>query len=484
MKLSNTYASLGDAFYQASSPASFENPTLSLWNKDLADELLIPKPLQDDPENLAKYFSGQRLFEGSKPVAAAYAGHQFGHFSPQLGDGRAHLLGDVRDYSGNAQEIQLKGSGQTPFSRGGDGRCAIGPAVREFVMSEAMHAMAVPTTRCLAVVATGEIISRNRDVPGAVVTRIASSHIRVGTFQYFSSRGDVGSLQKLCDYSIARHYPELMKKSGNQAALLCEAVIQKQIALIVEWNRVGFIHGVMNTDNTAISGETIDYGPCAMMGRYHPGTVYSSIDREGRYAFANQAAIVQWNMARFAECLLPLVDENQDEAVKLLLPMIESISNYFEQAYIKMMGQKFGLQAGVQGNELFIDTFLKHMQENKLDYTQTFASLTKSLLAESVDSDLIGKLGCLYTDWKKKISTQELTDLEIHKLMAEKNPVVIARNHHVEAVIKICEQTNDFSAVLSFLKVLRSPYQSLPETKFYQDVAGDGDENYQTFCGT
>jgi len=484
MKLSHAYASLGEAFYQASNPASFKSPKRCLWNQGLADELNISQTLQTDLEALAAYFSGQRLFEGSKPVATAYAGHQFAHFVPQLGDGRAHLLGDVIDKSGKLREIQLKGSGQTPFSRGGDGRCGLGPAVREFIMSEAMYALAVPTTRCLAVVTTGESVLRERVVSGAVVTRVASSHIRVGTFQYFAARDDVTSLQRLCDYTMQCHYPALLQIDGNKPVLLLEGVIKKQIELVVAWMRVGFIHGVMNTDNTQLGGETIDFGPCAMMGSYHPATVFSSIDKMGRYAFANQANMIQWNMARFAECLLPLVDADQDKAVQQLLPMIEAFPADFEKAYMTMMGKKFGLLSQHDENKVFIHAFLKYMQENKLDYTQTFAALTKVLLDEQTEPELIHKLGSLFDDWKQLINQQGLTMLEIHKLMLKQNPVVIPRNHHVEAVLQHCETTGDFSMVESFLKVLQSPYEALPETHRYQDAASDGDEHYQTFCGT
>jgi len=484
MKLSNAYASLGEAFYQASNPASFKSPKLCLWNQGLADELNISQALQTDLEALAAYFSGQRLFEGSKPVATAYAGHQFAHFVPQLGDGRAHLLGDVIDTSGKLREIQLKGSGQTPFSRGGDGRCGLGPAVREFIMSEAMYALAVPTTRCLAVVTTGESVFRERVAAGAVVTRVASSHIRVGTFQYFAARDDVVSLQRLCDYTMQCHYPALLQIDGNKAVLLLEAVIKKQIELVVAWMRVGFIHGVMNTDNTQLAGETIDFGPCAMMGSYHPATVFSSIDKMGRYAFANQANMMQWNMARFAESLLPLVDADQDKAVQQLLPLIKAFSADFEKAYMTMMAKKFGLLSQHEENKVFIHAFLKYMQENKLDYTQTFAALTNVLLDELAEREFIHKFGSLFDDWKQLINQQGLTILETHKLMLKHNPVVIPRNHHVEAVLQHCETTGDFSAVESFLKVLRSPYEVLPETHVYQDAASDGDEHYQTFCGT
>jgi len=482
MILSNTYASLGKAFYQESSPASFKQPQLQLWNANLADILKIPKTLQADSKALAAYFTGQQLFKGSKPVALPYAGHQFGHFVPQLGDGRAHLLGDMVDTSGVPREIQLKGSGQTYFSRGGDGRCALGPAVREFIMSEAMFALGVPTTRTLAVVTTGESVFRNQPLPGAVVTRVAASHIRVGTFQYFAARDDVKSLQKLCDYTIQHHYPQLLNSEGNKAVLLLEAVVKRQIELIVEWMRVGFIHGVMNTDNTALSGETIDFGPCAMMGVYNPETVFSSIDKYGRYAFGNQAAIIQWNMARLGECLLPLVDKDNDTAVQQLIPIIEVFPEQYELAYQTMMAHKFSLNEDNKTDTQLIQKLLNTMLEKNLDYTNTFDAFTKSVLQKD-DGFLQQNFGSLFDDWKQRITKQNQSDEEIFQGMRQHNPVVIPRNHHVEAVLKSCEQ-GDFSVVEPFLTVLRSPYAEQPETKFYQDEAEDKDATYQTFCGT
>ncbi|MDX8395626.1 MAG: protein adenylyltransferase SelO family protein, partial [Mariprofundaceae bacterium] len=344
------------------------------------------------------------------------------------------------------------------------------------------------TTRCLAVVTTGESVLRERVVSGAVVTRVASSHVRVGTFQYFAAIDDVVSLQKLCDYTMQCHCPALMKIDRNKPILLLEGVIKKQIELVVAWMRVGFIHGVMNTDNTQLGGETIDFGPCAMMGRYHPATVFSSIDKMGRYAFANQANIIQWNMARFAECLLPLLDADQDKAVQQLLPMIEAFPADFEKAYMTMMGKKFGLLSMTKKDAIFIHHFLTYMQENELDYTQVFHALTQSLIgkenkSETINTDIINKLGSLYDDWKQHINNQQLTTLEIHKLMRTQNPVLIPRNHHIESILQHCK-TGDFSSAKAFLKVLRSPYEGLPETHRYQDAASDGDKHYKTFCGT
>ncbi|MDX8382827.1 MAG: YdiU family protein, partial [Ghiorsea sp.] len=400
----------------------FEDPRLRLWNNDLADSLRISASLQADSSLLSAYFSGQRLFEGSKPVATAYAAHQFGHFVPQLGDGRAHLLGDTVDTCGQMREIQLKGSGTTPFSRRGDGRCALGPAVREYVMSEAMFALGVPTTRCLAVVTTGESVYRNQTSPGAVVTRVASSHIRVGTFQYFAARGDVESLQKLCDETIQRHYPELLelvaeKKDCEKPVLLLEKAMQQQIELIVEWMRVGFIHGVMNTDNTALSGETIDYGPCAMMGNYDPNTVFSSIDQTGRYAFAHQAKIALWNMSRLAESLLVLVDKDEDKAVDQLTPILETFSAKFNTAYMAMVSKKFGLISAHAEDEVLIQDILQQMRKKALDYTNTFDALTKSVVQAPLDMDLHADLGSCYEQWYQRVTHQARPVEQTYKLM-------------------------------------------------------------------
>lgn len=484
MKLSNNYLSLGESFYKESSPESFENPELILWNSKLADELMISNELQNDASFLAQAFSGNKSLNGSIPIATAYAGHQFGHFVPQLGDGRAHLLGDVIDTFDQKREIQLKGSGITPFSRGGDGRCALGPAIREYIMSEAMFALGIPTTRCLAVVTTGETVFRNCVLPGAVVTRVAASHIRVGTFQYFAAKGDVQSLQKLCDYTIVRHYPELMQQEANKAVLLLESVMQKQIELIVQWMQVGFIHGVMNTDNTALSGETIDYGPCAMMGSYNPETVYSSIDKMGRYAFGNQPSIAQWNMARFADCLLPLVHENEEKAVAQLMTVLESFPEKFEQTYIKMMGNKFGFTSVDAENKLLIHDILNVMKEKQLDYTRTFHALTNAISLPEVDEKLADTLGSCYPRWQQCLAVQAQPLEKVQQNLRRFNPVVIPRNHHMEAVIQRCEKTGDMTIAKDFLHVLKSPYQEISGTHAYQDAAPDDDAHYQTFCGT
>lgn len=484
MNFSNSYASLDEGFYKKTRPTPVKNPQLFLWNSSLAEELMIPNELKDDSLALAQIFSGNQIMPGSEPIATAYAGHQFGHFVPQLGDGRAHLLGEILDQSGQRWDIQLKGSGTTLFSRGGDGRCALGPAVREFIMSEAMNALAVPTTRCLAVVTTGEAVRRETTLPGAIVTRVASSHLRIGTFEFFAAQGDHHALKAISNYTIERHYPELLEEGPNKYILLVDKVMERLIQLVVQWMRVGFIHGVMNTDNTSLSGETIDYGPCAMMGIYDPQTVYSSIDTRGRYAFGNQPEIAEWNIARFAECLLPLINADRTKAIEQLGPVITEFHDRFQQAYMKMMGKKLGLTSYKQNDEKLISSALDRLKERRLDYTVTFDLLTKSLTSQGAASQIKNELGGCYDLWHLRLKEQEASSQEVQELMRGHNPVVIPRNHHVEAVIQECEQTGKVSSAEKFLQVLHSPYEELSQTSHYQDRPSDGDKNYQTFCGT
>lgn len=484
MHFSNSYAQLGDAFYKRVLPGQVSQPKLLLWNDDLAESLNLDQALCRNANLKALLFSGNQLPEGADSIALAYSGHQFGQFNPQLGDGRAHLLGEVLDNNMNRFDIQLKGSGPTPFSRRGDGRCALGPALREFIMSEAMYFLGVPTSRCLAVVATGESVYRETRKPGAVVTRVAASHIRVGTFQYFASRQDSESLKALLDYSIERHFPELDPGADDRAMAFLAAVMQKQITLVVEWMRVGFIHGVMNTDNTAISGETIDFGPCAMMGAYDPATVYSSIDTQGRYAFGNQPSIALWNLTRLAECLLPLISNDEQAAIARVEPLLKTFAESFQQSYFAMLGKKLGMTAISLDDRGLVEELLQVMLLQKLDYTQTFIDLTLSLDDEMTAGSLKETFGEWYSGWRGRLD-QSADTLEISQsLMQANNPVVIPRNHHVEAVLKNCEETGNTDAVDDFLKVLRSPYRELPETTRYRDLPADGDNSYQTFCGT
>ena len=500
MNLSNQYYQLGKNFYHETLPSPVSEPELILWNAPLANALGIKLSRQEDNELLAQYFSGNQLIQGSKPIAQAYSGHQFGHFNPQLGDGRAHLLGDITDIQGQAWDVQLKGSGTSYFSRSGDGRCALGPALREFIMGESMFALGVPTTRCLAVVATGDAVYRERPYPGAVVTRIAASHIRVGTFQYFAVRKDIESLKKLTCFAIERHFPEIevvTSEGENSAEALVSgqnvldffaAVLKKQVTLVVSWLRVGFIHGVMNTDNTAISGETIDYGPCAMMNHYHRDIVFSSIDRNARYAFGNQSKIMQWNMARLADCLLPLVDEDEDTALVKITPLLQQFANDLQYRYFEMMVNKLGIAELVEGDIELVNDLLAIMQKQQLDYTQHFIALAENLTQEEVDNFIENAAEAEQSEqelWLTRWYSRISDDVTAAKALMEKtNPLVIPRNHHVERVLAISEETGDLSALHEFLAVLQQPYDTLKQTTVYQDAPSDGDENYHTFCGT
>lgn len=489
MKLTNHYHQLGKSFYQQVLPTPVAKPELLLWNEKLADSLAISFSVQQDNELLAQYFSGNKLLEGSQPISQAYSGHQFGHFNPQLGDGRAHLLGELIDDAGQVKDIQLKGSGTSHFSRRGDGRCALGPALREFIMSEAMFALGVPTTRCLAVVATGETVYRERALPGAVVTRVASSHIRVGTFQYFAARKDYKSMKALMDFACQRHFPEVtIIDAGTSEQDICsqvlsffQAVSAKQIPLVLAWMRVGFIHGVMNTDNTAISGETIDFGPCAMMNDYHRDTVFSSIDKNARYAFGEQMTMMQWNMTRLAETLLPLLSEDQDEAVAKIEPLLTTFHQNLMRSYFIMMANKIGIEELIENDDDLITDLVEVLEAEKLDYTQTFAKLTDAVINNENHHELKASLGHWFEQWQQRI----LLDKEAaFQLMSKNNPLVIPRNHHVERILATSQETDDLTALHDFLAVLQQPYAQLTKTVDFQDAPKDGDENYHTFCGT
>jgi len=484
MKFSNTYSQLDSAFYQRIAPTKVAEPQLLLWNKNLASDLLIDEKITQDQNLLAQYFSGNLIPDGAEPMALAYSGHQFGHFNPNLGDGRAHLLGEIIASDNKRFDIQLKGSGPTQFSRQGDGRCAIGPAVREYIMSEAMFALGVPTSRCLSVVITGEPVYREQAMPGAVVTRVASSHIRVGTFQYFAAQGDLESLITLTDYTINRHFSHIDINAEDKIEQFLVCAIDKQIELIVAWMRVGFIHGVMNTDNTAISGETIDFGPCAMMSHYHSGTVFSSIDKQGRYAFGNQPHIAQWNMARLAECLLLLVDANQEKALEKIEPLIIAFTDKFENAYFTMLANKLGLNEVAKEDHQFINELLEQMQKQELDYTNTFVKLSGSLTDTDIQNTLKQQFGDWYSNWLKMLADKNQSTQAAKKLMDKNNPLVIPRNHHVEAILAEYETSGQSTVIDDFLEVLRSPYQQLKQTSQFQDEPKDGDHQYRTFCGT
>ncbi len=483
----HSYSALGPRFYRRVPPTPVSNPQLVIFNRPLAEELgLKPDVMERDA---AALFSGNQLLEDANPIAMAYAGHQFGGFVPQLGDGRAILLGELKDRDGVLRDIQLKGAGLTPFARNGDGRAALGPMLREYLISEAMHALRIPTTRSLAVVATGEQVYREGPLPGAVLTRVASSHIRVGTFQYFAARGDHDGVRELLDYVIARHYPDARDAQVPALAVL-SAVAQRQATLIADWMRVGFIHGVMNTDNMAISGETIDYGPCAFMDHYHPNTVFSSIDRTGRYAYANQPGIAQWNLARFAETLLPLIAADTDKAVSLATEVLESFIAQFEARLFDQLCRKIGLADGREGDADLINRLLAAMQEAEADFTLTFRRL--ALAAESPNAE--PRLRELFAqtqgidnwvrDWRERLASDPQSAVERGVSMRRVNPAFIPRNHRVEATLTAASERGDYQPFHRLLGILQHPYDDQPEAAGYEQPPQPSERVLATFCGT
>ena len=481
MKVSNSYGALGEAFSIPSLPEKAPKPKLILWNEPLAKEFEVFKEILEDPYQQTSLFSGNTLLEGASPLAMAYAGHQFGHFSPQLGDGRAHLLFDTVDKKGVTYDVQLKGSGRTPFSRGGDGKCALGPAAREYIMSEAMHALGVATSRSLCVVATGESLYRQNGMNhGAIITRIASSHLRVGSLEFFAARQKTAEVKTLLDFAAKRHFPQVSLQNKKDYLFLLEKIMKKQIDLVVSWSKVGFIHGVMNTDNTALSGQTIDYGPCAMMNNYDPATVYSSIDREGRYSFGNQKKIALWNLTRLAECMLPLIDDNKEKAISLLNETLETFIPLYKEAFESMMAKKLGFLKREAIDAKIAAELLEVMHKNGLDYTLTFSKLTRSLMEK--EPLIEDSLKDWHYSWQKRLLQEDKK--ASYALMAKNNPVLIPRNHHVEEVLAQLEETLDPSSCLLFLEALKSPYKETPLTKKYQAPPEDNDTGYQTFCGT
>ncbi|GAB0111055.1 protein adenylyltransferase SelO [Pseudoalteromonas distincta] len=469
MKLVPRYTDIAENFAIEDFPASVASPQLLLWNESLAKEFNINVAA----DLRASTFSGNEK-QAIPAVALGYSGHQFGHFSPRLGDGRAHLLGAISDYENQLWDIQLKGSGATPYSRGGDGRCALGPAIREYVMSEAMHALGVKTTRCLAVVGSGETVYRNSPQAGAIVTRLASSHIRVGSFQYLAAQGDVEGLKNLADLAIERHYPEITDTGSQRYLAFLGAVIKNQVKLVVSWMRVGFIHGVMNTDNTLVSGETIDYGPCAMMNSFDFDTVFSSIDKQGRYAFGNQPNIANWNCARLAESLIPLISDDDEQAVSLMTPFINSFVEQFNTQFTAMWSQKLGLSGAHTSDDELIAELLLLLKDNQLDYTDTFDALTESLNGEVLMPDVL-------TPWVIKWKSR--TDDNSYKKMRTANPRVIPRNHIIEKILAEYVNTGSSELLSSFMEVLSDPYFTNKNLAEYRALL-QSDKNYKTFCGT
>lgn len=478
-KIENSYLALPENCYAKAVPDQIEAPFLVLKNTALADQMGLDLTQINDTD-LAQVFCGNVVPQGATPIAQAYAGHQFGNFT-MLGDGRAHLIGEHVLPDGRKVDIQLKGSGRTPFSRGGDGKGAMGPMLREYIISEAMSALEIPTTRSLAVVATGEPVYRKTVLPGAILTRVAASHLRVGTFQYVAAQGDEDTLKQLADFAIDRHYPEV-RQSDTPYVDFLEAVMRRQIALIVDWMRVGFIHGVMNTDNMAISGETIDYGPCAFMDSYDPQTVFSSIDVNGRYAFANQAPLANWNLARLAESLLPLLDSNNKTAVKKAEQVIYGFDEVFQQVWLEMMRKKLGLFGQEEQDRELVEGLLSIMAKDKLDYTNTFRALSHEKGGEgSVQTE---EFMAWHAAWQARQGQHQPSPEASKLLMNTNNPWIIPRNHQVEAALELAEEEADLSILHRLLDALASPYQ---ERQAYVDLTeppAPSERVYQTFCGT
>ena len=473
----NTYSKLSDTFKEKVKPTPVHNPELVVLNDRLAKDLTLDFS-KVEKKDLSQIFSGNTLPEGSSTLAQAYAGHQFGHFT-MLGDGRAVLLGEHLVNNTNRFDVQFKGSGRTSFSRSGDGRAVLGPMLREYIISEAIHALKIPTTRSLAVVKTGEKIVRENLLPGAILTRVASSHIRVGTFQYIAAKQNINDLNTLVDYTINRHYPEI-KSSKNKALDLLNLVMERQCKLVVNWMRVGFIHGVMNTDNMAISGETIDYGPCAFMDNYNPKTVFSSIDKFGRYSFSNQPPITKWNLSRFAECLIPLIDNNEDKAIQLATEAIDNFQNIYEEKWLNMMRDKLGLFGKTKDDKKLIDDLLTWMEKNKADYTNTFCYLMNISIGNSSlydDKEFIN----WSNNWKNRIFINNNSKDKSLELMKKTNPIIIPRNHKVEEALKAANE-NDLEVMNRLLSNLDNPYSEQKDIEDYQLPSNN--EGYQTFCGT
>ncbi|HEX3842983.1 MAG TPA: YdiU family protein [Steroidobacteraceae bacterium] len=485
--LQHSYAALPPRFYARVAPTAVSDPKLVVFNSGLARDLgLDPGALEPEA---AAMFSGNRLPEDADPIAMAYAGHQFGGFVPSLGDGRAILLGELRARDGTLRDLQLKGAGLTPFSRNGDGRAALGPMLREYLVSEAMHALGIPTTRSLAVVTTGEQVYRETALPGAILTRVAASHIRVGTFQYFAARGDHDALRALLEYVISRHYPEA-RDADVPALSVLASVAQRQAALIADWMLVGFIHGVMNTDNMSIAGETIDYGPCAFMDAYDPNTVFSSIDHQGRYALRNQPVIAQWNLARLAETLLPLIDPQTEKAIALATAVIEPFIAEFDARFLAGMRRKIGLSVSAEGEDDLARRLLSLMAESHADFTLTFRGLAlaaenpaeeprlRELLAAKT-SDVGSWLG----DWRSFMARDPKPREERIAGMLAANPAFIPRNHRVQVALAAAE-TGDYEPLRILLRVIQHPFEAQPQRSQYAEPPQPSERVLQTFCGT
>jgi len=479
-RFDNTYSALPEVMLSRLLPVPVKSPKLIILNKELSNELDLNFS-SISSEELAAILSGNLLPEGSESIAQAYSGHQFGHFT-MLGDGRAVIIGEHITKNNKRFDIQFKGSGLTPYSRNADGRAALSPMLREYIISEAMHALNIPTTRSLAVVLTGENVIREIPLPGAILTRVASSHMRVGTFQYAAMLNNTKLLKNLVNYAIERHYPNLKGKS-NLALELLKVVIEKQTELVINWMRVGFIHGVMNTDNMTISGETIDYGPCAFMDTYDPETVFSSIDHHGRYAYFNQPGITKWNLSRFAETLIPLINEKEDKAIEISNEVINNFGTLYKKNWLLMMRNKIGLFGEETQDENLINDLLQWMHRNKADYSKTFCSLMKNdikKVRKFQDSNFID----WYKRWNIRLSKNKKNKELSLNLMRSNNPLIIPRNHKVEEALEAASNEGILKPLHNLLKYLKKPYENQVGISDFQTVPESNGKIYKTFCGT
>lgn len=461
-------------------------PELLIFNNSLAEELNLSS-LAKDQSKCIEIFSGREILQGSQPLAQAYAGHQFGHFNPLLGDGRALLLGETVNTKGELKDIQLKGSGPTPFSRRGDGKSALGPVLREYLISESMHVLGIPTTRALAAIKTGENVQREQELAGGIMTRVASSHIRVGSFEYAYNSKNQTLIKDLADYSINRHFPETAEVENHYLAFFA-AVCNEQASLVANWMSIGFIHGVMNTDNMTISGETIDYGPCAYMDTYDPSTVFSSIDKNGRYSYENQPKILTWNLTRLAETLIPLVHKDQNEAIKLLTEVLQLIKPVYTNYWLSSMRSKIGLSKEDQDDINLISQLLNLMKINKVDFTLCFRYLSKALVGDIKSIKNLFKNDIAFdnwmTLWKERVSQESISDEKIASSMNAVNPLYIPRNHKVEEALEAAVFDNNMKPFLKLHDILKNPYEEIKEFHEYEKPVKNSSVRYKTFCGT
>jgi len=485
----NTYARLPERFFRSLSPTPVASPQLIRLNEKLALDLGLEPADLASPEGV-EILAGNRVPERAEPLAMAYAGFQFGNWVPQLGDGRAILLGEVIGTDGLRRDIQLKGCGPTPFSRNGDGRAALGPVIREFVVSESMAALGIPTTRSLAAISTGERVIRETSLPGGVLTRVAKSHIRIGTFQYFEAREDTEAIRLLADHVLARHDPGCAE-SENPYLELLEAVVRRQAELVAQWQLIGFIHGVMNTDNVSIAGETIDYGPCAFMDTYHPETVYSSIDLRGRYAYCNQPGIAQWNLARLAQSLLPILAETREKAIELASEVIERFPDFFQRAYLKLSRSKLGFDEAHEEDSELINDLLACMADNQADFTLTFRRLCEAILSDTEGEQALlelfrepAALDPWLARWRIRLAKEQISDKERRQSMQRANPIYIPRNHLIEEVIQAAVSEDDLQPFHDLVDITSSPWDEQAGQEKYAIPPRPDQIVHQTFCGT